>query len=285
MRRSSTFAVLALAALSACNAPVPRDEEPQVVSTVKPGIPFRDKLKIGGTGPEMLRLPAGSFMMGDLQGQGLNDELPAHRVKVRAFAIGKYEVTFDEYDRFCENTKRQKPLDAEWGRDRQPVMRVDWIDAVAYTEWLSVQTGFKYRLPTEAEWEYAARAGTDTDYWWGNEYEMDRASCFECGQLALAWRALPVGSFQPNPFGLYDTVGNLWEWTASEWTPKYKGAEQRALRRSQVKITANYLDGIQIAMRGGSWNLNPKDSRVSSRYYGAPQSKTTNLGFRVARDL
>jgi formylglycine-generating enzyme required for sulfatase activity len=285
MRRSALILAVTLGSLGACSTPPPSEETSPNVAAVKPGIPFRDKLRIGGFGPDMLRLPAGEFTMGDLQGQGLNDEAPAHRVKVRAFSIGAYEVTFEEYDRFCEHTRRQKPLDAEWGRERQPVMRVDWFDAVAYTEWLSEQTGKKYRLPTEAEWEYAARAGTDTDYWWGNDYEPDRASCYDCGQLSKAWRALPVGSFAPNPFGLYDTVGNLWEWTASEWTPKYTGAELRALKKSDVRVTANYLEGIQIAMRGGSWNLHPKDSRASSRYYGAPQSKTTNLGFRVARDL
>lgn len=285
MRRRFFTALTISVALTACGPQPARDTviPPNVHAVSVDG--FRDALNIGGTGPEMRHIPAGEFMMGDLQGNGLDDEVPIHRVAVRAFAIGAFEVTFDDYDRFCDTTGRAKPLDAGWGRGRQPVMMVDWFDAVAYTEWLSAQTGHSYRLPTESEWEYAARAGTATNYWWGNAYEPDRANCYDCGTISLTWRAFPVGSFPANPFGLHDTVGNLWEWTASRWTAKYSGAESRALRKDEVKVTPDYLQGIQIAMRGGSWNLHPKDSRVSSRYYGAPQSKTTNLGFRVARDL
>ncbi len=285
MRRDAIAALIAVAALAACGPQAARTTIPSNAITKSSSEPFHDALKIGGFGPDLRRIPAGDFMMGDLQGDGLNDEQPTHRVSIRAFAVGAYEVTFDDYDRFCDATGRAKPRDANWGRGRQPVMLVDWFDANAYTDWLSEQTGQRYRLPTESEWEYAARGGTSTNYWWGNAYEPDRASCFDCGTVSLAWRAVPVGSFRPNPFGLYDTVGNLWEWTASQWTQKYAGAELRRLRKDEVKVTPDYLNGLQIAMRGGSWNLHPKDSRVSSRYYGAPQSKTTNLGFRVAREL
>ncbi|MEN8220290.1 MAG: SUMF1/EgtB/PvdO family nonheme iron enzyme [Pseudomonadota bacterium] len=130
---------------------------------------FQDRLKDGSFGPEMVWIPAGSFRMGDIQGGGWNSEKPVHRVSIRqGFAMGRYEVTFAEYDKFAEATGREKPSDLGWGRGNRPVINVSWHDAVAYTQWLSQQTGKKYRLPTEAEWEYAARAGTETKYWWGN---------------------------------------------------------------------------------------------------------------------
>ncbi|MEN8221031.1 MAG: SUMF1/EgtB/PvdO family nonheme iron enzyme [Pseudomonadota bacterium] len=130
---------------------------------------FRDRLKDGSLGPEMVWIPAGTFRMGDIQGGGHDNEKPVHQVSVSRFAIGKYEVTFAEYDKFAQATGRKKPNDRGWGRGNRPVINVSWHDATAYAEWLSQQTGQKYRLPTEAEWEYAARAGTTTKYWWGNQ--------------------------------------------------------------------------------------------------------------------
>jgi hypothetical protein len=123
---------------------------------------FRDPLKDGGFGPEMVWLSAGRFQMGDIQGIGDDNEKPVHWVSVNPFAIGRYEITFAEYDRFADATGLDKPDDKGWGRDRHPVINVSWHDAVAYTQWLTQQTGKQYRLPTEAEWEYAARADTTT---------------------------------------------------------------------------------------------------------------------------
>jgi formylglycine-generating enzyme required for sulfatase activity len=182
---------------------------------------FRDRLKDGSQGPEMVWIPAGSFRMGDLQGGGSSDEKPIHRVSVSRFAIGKYEVTFAEYDKFAQATGRKKPYDEGWGRGNRPVINVSWYDATAYAEWLSKQTGQQYRLPTEAEWEYAARAGTTTKYWWGNtaSHEYANYGAESWGPLAKGkdrWEyTAPVGSFAANPFGIYDTVGNVWEWTCS----------------------------------------------------------------------
>ena len=127
---------------------------------------FHDTLKDGSPGPEMVRLPGGSFRMGDIQGAGNSDERPVHDVTIAAFAMGRYEVSFDEYDRFADATGRQRPNDRGWGRGRRPVINVSWKDATAYTGWLSQQTGYDYRLPSEAEWEYAARAGSEMKYWW-----------------------------------------------------------------------------------------------------------------------
>jgi formylglycine-generating enzyme required for sulfatase activity len=137
---------------------------------LSPGKTFRDRLKSGGEGPELMVVPAGEFRMGDIQGKHGKDELPVHEVKIqKPFAVSRYEITFDQYDQFAKATGRELPDDEGFGRGREPVIRVSWHDAVAYAEWLSLQTGKRYRLPSEAEWEYVARAGTETVYWWGNE--------------------------------------------------------------------------------------------------------------------
>jgi len=137
---------------------------------------FQDRLRDGGLGPKMVIIPAGSFRMGDIQGGGDSDEQPVHRVSIGKFAMGMYEVTFAEYDKFADATGRKKPNDKGWGRGNSPVINVSWNDATAYAKWLSNQTGKNYRIPTEAEWEYAARAGTETKYWWGNEIDKSKAN-------------------------------------------------------------------------------------------------------------
>ncbi len=208
---------------------------------------FRDRLQDGSLGPEMVRIPAGRFRMGDIQGGGDRDEKPVHRVSVSEFAMGKYEVTFAEYDKFAQATGRKKPDDKGWGRGNRPVINVSWNDAVAYAEWLSQQTGKEYRLPTEAEWEYAARAGTKTKYWWGNKIGNNRANCDGCGSRWDDKQTVPVGSFAANPFGLYDTVGNVWEWVADPWHSNYKNAPNDG----QVWKTGG--DNSSRVLRGGSW--------------------------------
>ena len=141
----------------------PKDGKPiPAPSVLSPGNVFRDDLKIGGKGPEMVVIPSGVFQMGDVQGGGEKDELPVRTVKIEnPFAIGRHEVTFGDYDRFTKSMNRQFPGDHGWGRGRRPVIFVSWEDAVAYAKWISVQTNRRYRLPTEAEWEYAARSGTE----------------------------------------------------------------------------------------------------------------------------
>jgi formylglycine-generating enzyme required for sulfatase activity len=194
-------------------------------SKLKPGTIFRDKLKGGSQGPEMVVIPAGTFKMGDIQDTGRDLEKPVHTVSIaKSFAIGRYPITFDEYDEFASATSRPLPNDYGWGRGRQPAIEVSWDDAVEYTKWLSEQTGERYRLPTEAEWEYAARAGTETEYGWGNEMKAGMANCKGGDSRWGGKQTSPVGSFQPNPFGLYDTAGNVWEWVEDCWHENYKGA-------------------------------------------------------------
>jgi formylglycine-generating enzyme required for sulfatase activity len=239
---------------------------------LKNGREFSDHLIDGDFGPEMVWIPAGSFRMGDIQGDGDSDETPVHQVSVKRFAMGKYEVTFAEYDKFVEATARDKLDDEGWGRGNHPVINVSWHDATAYAEWLSQQTGQTYRLPTEAEWEYAARAGTKTKYWWGNTSSHKYANYSGAED---AWKyTSPVGSFPANPWGLYDTIGNVWEWTCSKDTYKYNGEEQRCIDTDNVS---------KLILRGGSWNSKQKYTRSSNRGRGTPNDSNDGYGFRLVR--
>ncbi|TGO02888.1 hypothetical protein PN36_17245 [Candidatus Thiomargarita nelsonii] len=244
---------------------------------------FQDRLKDGSKGPEMVWIPAGTFRMGDMnvtvtsfQGGGFDNEKPIHRVSVSRFAMGKYEVTFAEYDKFAQATGRKKPDDEGWGRANRPVIHVSWHDATAYAEWIVTQTGKQYRLPSEAEWEYAARAGTETKYWWGNDIGSNKANCDGCGSRLDDKQTAPVGSFAANPFGIYDTVGNVWEWTCSEYDNKYKGKEQQCLIKSPSKSS-------HFVLRGGSWDFDAGRVRSADRDGGQPTVRLRLVGFRLAR--
>ncbi|OQY51224.1 MAG: hypothetical protein B6247_19940 [Candidatus Parabeggiatoa sp. nov. 2] len=245
---------------------------------------FRDKLKDGGKGPEMVWIPAGRFRMGDIQGGGRDNEQPVHDIYVGSFAMGRYPVTFAEYDRFAKATGREIPDDEGWGRDNRPVIIVSWYDAIAYTEWLTQQTGKHYRLPTEAEWEYAARARTETKYWWGDDIGTNRANCSGSGSRFSGKKTAPVGSFKPNPFGLYDTVGNVWEWTCSEYEEKYRGKETECISKNNAKNNKK----TKLVFRGGSFHKNERqwrkiDSRLTYRGKTEPYKVFQNLGFRIVR--
>jgi formylglycine-generating enzyme required for sulfatase activity len=247
---------------------------------------FRDRLKDGSEGPEMVVIPPGSYLMGspDSDNKAEPYEKPQHRVTIgRPFAIGRYPVTFDEYDRYCLATARNMPKDRGWGRGRRPVINVTWRDAVAYCAWLAEQTGRRYRLPTEAEWEYAARAGTTTPYWWGTEVGQGNANCDGGGTQWDNKQTTPVGSFQPNTFGLYDTTGNVWEWVQDVWHDDYYGAPDDG-----NEWIAEHEDICETACRvcrGSSWGYDPKDARVSSRDWNDPDFSFRNNGVQLARDL
>jgi formylglycine-generating enzyme required for sulfatase activity len=249
---------------------------------------FHDRLQDGSEGPEMVWIAGGRFKMGDVQGGGDSDEQPVHDVSVGRFAMGRFEVTFAEYDKFAEATGRNKPSDWGWGRGNRPVINVSWYDATAYAEWLSQQTGQKYRLPTEAEWEYAARAGTDTKYWWGNTASHEYANYgVDSGWGGLAkgkdrWKyTAPVGSFAPNPFGIYDTVGNVWEWTCSEYENRYKGQEKTCKNKAKIKTDGE--NQSHFVLRGGSWDDGAWWTRTADRYRWQPAERNWGDGFRLAR--
>ena len=230
--------------------------------------------------PEMVVIPAGSFQMGCVSGIDCDgDEKPVHEVKIDSFALSKYEVTFEEYDAFTDATGRERANDEGWGRGLRPVINVSWYDAMAYAEWLSGQIGDRYRLPTEAEWEYAARAGSTTAYSWGDSIGRNRANCNGCASLWDGERTALVGSFKANGWGLYDMHGNVREWVQDCWNANYEGAPTDG--------TA-WLSGDcdKRVLRGGSWYFGPRSLRsayrsrhtAEDRYYDA-------FGFRIARSF
>jgi formylglycine-generating enzyme required for sulfatase activity len=259
---------------------------------------FRDRLKDGREGPEMVIIPAGRFRMGDILGTGRKNEQPVHEVSVESFAIGRYPVTVGEFRQFVEATgykteaetrngahvwkdnEWKKVKEANWRnpyfpqQDNQPVVCISWNDARAYTEWLTEQTGQQYHLPTEAQWEYAARAGTETDYWWGNGIGENWANCADSGSQWSHKQTSPVGFFEQNPFGLYDTVGNTWEWTCSEYEEKYSGKEQCCVKSAD-----------RFVLRGGSWYFAAKRARVADRIRRSPTGRDCTRGLRLARRL
>ena len=261
----------------------------------RPGDVFRDCAAC----PEMVVVPAGSFMMGSPASEEgrFDDEGPRHRVTIGSpFAVGVYEVTFAEWDACVRagGCGGYRPEDEGWGRASRPVINVSWEDAQEYVRWLSRETGEEYRLLSEAEWEYVARAGTQTARYWGesesgqcrygNGYDatanaelefdfMEPVSCSD-GYVLTA----PVGLFEPNAFGLYDVLGNVWEWTQDCRNDSYSGAPTDGSAWGSGDCSARVL-------RGGSWNYDPRNLRSALRYWLSPGYRFSNLGFRVARTI
>lgn len=230
--------------------------------------------------PEMVRIPAGKFLMGSNDGD--SDERPVHEVTIGyEFEIGKYPVTFDEYDVFAKDAQRKLPGDGGWRRGNRPVINVSWNDAQDYVQWLSKQTGKKYRLPTEAEWEYAARAGTQTRYWWGDDIGRNNANCDGCGSEWDKQQTAPVGSFKANAFGLHDTAGNVWEWTQDCWHANYNNAPNDG----SAWLDKDGDDCSRRVIRGGSWDYYPQFLRSADRYWDYSDAAYIGLGFRIARDF
>ncbi|MGF1527650.1 MAG: SUMF1/EgtB/PvdO family nonheme iron enzyme [Candidatus Competibacterales bacterium] len=250
---------------------------------------FRDALQGGGQGPIMVALPGGSVVIGSPPGEAdREDDEHQRSVTLSPFAMSRHEVTFAEYDRFALATGRGLPDDATWGREDRPVIYVSWADAKAYTDWLSAQTGTQYRLPTEAEWEYAARAGTLSSRHWGDNPHLacryGNVADLDIGSVnghncrdGVGIGTAPVGTYQANGFELYDTLGNVVEWTCSAYTPRYDGTEE-------VCLTTAAGD-TAIAIRGGGWSAEPRQSRVANRGSGRAGGRSNLLGFRVVKVL
>jgi formylglycine-generating enzyme required for sulfatase activity len=259
---------------------------------------FRDRLDDGSLGPEMVIIPAGSFKMGDLQNDGEEDEKPVHQVTLARFAIGRYEVKVSEFRQFVQATGYQTDAEktrgcyknsfnyslirgASWQNpstyqdDNYPVVCISWHDAMAYVEWLQNTTGKPYMLPSEAQWEYMARSGTEMNYWWGNEMDERHANCWRKYQPGI----LPVGSVSPNSGGIYDTIGNVLEWVADPWHDNYISAPLNG------EVWQQGGDQSRRVLRGGSWNSQPHLCRVSNRFKAYPDRSEINLGFRVACQL
>ena len=217
--------------------------------------------------PEMVMLPAGTFLMGSPENEEgrFDNEGPQHEVTIsQPFAIGKYEVTFEEYDHFAEATGREKPNDEGWGGGKRPVINVGWEDANAYCAWL----GQGYRLPTEAEWEYAARAGTTTRYSLGDDITTQQVNFSN----VLA-KTADVGSYPANPWGLLDMHGNVWEWVA-DWYGDYPAGA--------ATDPEGPTNGPFRVVRGGSWNDDAGIVCSAFRYGFEPGNRYNVLGFRCA---
>jgi formylglycine-generating enzyme required for sulfatase activity len=218
----------------------------------------------------MVNLPGGQFSMGS------NDdpsEKPPHDVTVAAYALGRYPVTIGEW-RQCVADKACGYEPA--GDDNLPVYNVSWTDAQDYVAWLSKTTQAKYRLPSEAEWEYAARANTSTKFWWGNSLVPNKAACKGCGTDANAVLPLKVGAFAPNPLGLHDMAGGIAQWVADCWVKDYQGAPRNGSARELPNCR-------QRVLRGGSWKNDSSYMRSSSRDYYDTGVRYLTHGFRVAR--
>lgn len=260
--------------------------------TVKSLVVFQDTLSSGGLGPKMVVIPAGSFLMGspDSEPERFPNEGPQHQVTIgKTVAIGQTEVTYEDYDQFAKAMSQPLPNDYGWGRVNRPVVDVSWNDALAYTQWLSEQTSKRYRLPTEAEWEYASRAVTTTPFWMGQCIHTDQAnydgnfnysSCAANTGVSLA-QTQPVGSYAANSFVLYDTAGNVWEWMQDCMHEDYTGAP----RDGSAWESASGVDcGLRV-IRGGSWGSHPGELRSARRNGFTPDNRTNDYGFRLAQDL
>ncbi|WP_254849510.1 SUMF1/EgtB/PvdO family nonheme iron enzyme [Thalassotalea sp. PP2-459] len=245
------------------------------------GEPVQDILPGDELGPELIGVPSGRFQMGDLKGAGLSNEKPARGEEIlRPFAIAQHQITVGDFKRFVKATNYVTEAESENGcaafidgkpaynsvlnwrnpgfkqDDEHPVVCVSDNDAKAYLAWLTKQTDRTYRLPTEKEWEYVARAGSVDNYWWGSDIGNGRANCAYCGSKWSNVSTSPIKSFRPNRLGLYDTVGNVWELT----------------------------NGEKVVARGGSWNFAPKLARTSVRLELAPGFRSNYVGFRVLRE-
>jgi len=247
--------------------------------------------------PELTHIPATNhFTIGspDKEKGRDADEQQSTPIPISAFAIGIHEVTHAQYVAFLNAVKQRGAPEKPWfkttaetatskisgeagsfqvksGYEQHPIVHVSWYGATAYTTWLSQHTGKKYRLPTEAEWEYAARAGTTTQYWWGNEIGRNQANCYD-GQCGDSFKyTAQIGAFSANTFGLYDTQGNVWEWTCSDYDSQYHGNEQHCAGDSDAKKV----------VRGGSWLNSPNSLRVANRSWANPANSNNSFGFRV----
>jgi formylglycine-generating enzyme required for sulfatase activity/CRP-like cAMP-binding protein len=254
---------------------------PAAERALGPADTFRECANVNAC-PEMVVVPAGVVMMGvptDEEG-GANSKDSQHKVTIASpFAVSKFEVTFDEWDTCVAYGDCPHVSDSRFGRGRRPVINVSWYDAQSYAAWLSRMTGKPYRLLSEAEWEYAARAGTDTLYPWGDEIGKHNTNCLGCGGEWDGKETAPVGSFSANAFGLHDMLGNVSEWVEDCFRANYDGAPADGLARAARN------DCHSRVLRGGGWNSSPDKLRSASRGTGRTFSQSNSVGFRVARTL
>ena len=259
-----------------------------LTTTLEEKLKPKDGFKECSDCPEMIVIPAGSFMMGSAEPpgyprvQGSPDEYPQHNVTIAMpFAVSKFELTFDEWDACATYGDCSRQVsDNGYGRGRRPAINVNWEDAQKYLAWLFRITGKEYRLLSEAEYEFATRAGTQTAFPWGDGVGKNNANCIGCGSQWDDEMTAPVGSFAPNQFGLYDMVGNVFEWVADCYHPNYRNAPADGTDwEDHCPIGPNRV------IRGGSWKNVPVALQSAFREYFSDGSANGQLGFRVARAL
>jgi formylglycine-generating enzyme required for sulfatase activity/uncharacterized caspase-like protein len=243
---------------------------PAAASTMAP------KVRDCSVCPELVAIPAGTLTMGSTE--VFSFEAPVHEVTIsKPFYIGRREVTFDEWDAcVAEGGCQYRPGDRGQGRGLRPVSDLDWNDAKAYVAWLTRKTGKVYRLPTEAEWEYAARAGTKTAFYWGSVIEKDRANCAGCNTSVLN-KTVETGTFPPNAFGLFDMAGNVAEWVEDCWDDSYKAASKDGTALTKP-------DCRERVLRGGSFNNDQRFVRTAARFKYDYDVRYYTNGFRVVRE-
>jgi formylglycine-generating enzyme required for sulfatase activity len=252
--------------------------EQEKAQAAKPGSDFKE---CANGCPVMIVIPAGKFIMGSPESEPDRNasEGPPHEVMIaKPFAVSKFEVTFEEWDACAAAAACPRAPD-HWGRGAMPVINVSWVDAKQYVTWLSQLTGKHYRLLTEAEWEYAARAGSNTRYSWGNDLGMGNANCDGCGSQWDLQQTAPVGSFKPNGSELYDVHGNVWEWVEDSWHETYDRAPTDG---------SAWLQGGNPSyrvIRGGSWRNESDEVRAAVRFQRNARVRFDTLGFRVARTM
>jgi formylglycine-generating enzyme required for sulfatase activity len=231
--------------------------------------------------PEMIVLPAGKFTMGSSTEENgrYPDEGPQHEVTIaKPFAVSKYVVTFADWDACAAVGGCPKADDSTFGRGNRPVINVTWYDALTYVAWLAAMTDKPYRLLTEAEWEYAARAKTTTAYFWGDDIGVNNANCNGCGSQWDNKETAPVGSFKANPFGLHEMHGNVWEWVQDCYHIDYAGAPTDGSPWTTG-------DCSRRVRRGGAWGYIPRIVRSADRGGDSPVNRSAFVGFRLGRSL
>jgi formylglycine-generating enzyme required for sulfatase activity len=252
--------------------------KPEAERALKPLATFRECAKHC---PEMIVIPAGSFTMGSPANEKapLGNEGPQHAVAIaRPFAVSKFVVTFEDWDACVSVGACPQASDSGFGRGTKPIINVNWEDAQQYVGWLSRMTGQPYRLLSEAEWEYAGRAGSTTAYSWGDEIGVGNANCKGCGSQWDNRETSPVGSFKPNAFGLYDMHGNVWQWVEDCYHGDYKEAPADGSAWTSGDCSIHVV-------RSGAWNLEPQYVRSAFRVRFTTVGRDFNLGFRVGKTL
>ncbi|HIO92427.1 MAG TPA: formylglycine-generating enzyme family protein [Leucothrix mucor] len=256
---------------------------------------FSDKMKIGNTAPEVAIIPSGLFEMGSNSDEfgHYKEEYPQHYIQIqKPFAISRHTVTGKDFEKFRKDTEWHRRPELLWARDDEPVMNIRIADMKLYLKWLSEQTKETYRLPTEVEWEYAARAGTSTAFHFGEtvsckEVHFDSTAPYEEARQKKKWflprcfpmpKAIPVGSKPANSWGLYEVHGNVWEFTSTRWKNSHINSNRDG-SSSDTSASPWYVT------KGGSWFDPAVLSRSASRKKRLDDEMDTNLGFRIVREL